>query len=255
MPLLRVTRYFSYSDTQVAKLWRSRRAVERVRRLLATDWRRAMEAMYRREVRRLLRKLGEFRRLGPARVEGVVRAGVDSLSTELDREVDLLLTSPPYLQAQEYIRSFRLELHWLGYSEEEVRRLGGLEIPYRDPPRARVESELFEVYRERVAATGRRDLVALYDAYFRSLAALLSRVQGRVRKRIALLVGRTKLRGLRIPIDEILREHLEALGWRHEVTLVDRIAVRRLFETEVNPATGLPDERTPTEHLLVMSRR
>lgn len=59
---------------------------------------------------------------------------------------------------------------------------------------------------------------------------------------------------MRIPIDEILREHLESLGWKHEITLIDRIVARKLFEAKVNPATGLPDERTPTEHLLIMGR-
>jgi len=254
IPLLKVTRYFSYSDTQISKLYKSRRAVERVRRLLNTDWRRVMIEMYESEARKLLSKVREFQSYKPAPVEGVVYAGVDSLSMRLSRDVDILLTSPPYLQAQEYIRSFKLELFWLGYSEEEVRRLQRLEIPYREPPPVEVESSLYREYRRRIMELGHERLLAIYDSYFKSLALLLNRVHERVGKHIAIFVGPVKIRGLRIPIDEILREHLEALGWRHEVTLVDRIVSRKLFEAKVNPATGLPDERTPTEHLLVMGR-
>lgn len=45
-------------------------------------------------------------------------------SRRLQSEViDLILTSPPYLTAQKYIRSNRLELFWLGYSEEDVNYL------------------------------------------------------------------------------------------------------------------------------------
>ena len=254
IPLLKVTRYFSYSDTQISKLYKSRRAIERVRRLLNTDWRRVMIEMYESEARKLLSKVREFQSYKPAPVEGVVYAGVDSLSMRLSRDVDILLTSPPYLQAQEYIRSFKLELFWLGYSEEEVRRLQRLEIPYREPPPVEVESSLYREYRRRIMELGHERLLAIYDSYFKSLALLLNRVHERVGKHIAIFVGPVKIRGLRIPIDEILREHLEALGWRHEVTLVDRIVSRKLFEAKVNPATGLPDERTPTEHLLVMGR-
>ena len=54
--------------------------------------------------------------------------------------------------------------------------------------------------------------------------------------------------------DEIFREHLESLGWSHEVTLIDTIVPRRLAQVRINPATGLEDERTPTEHLLIMVR-
>jgi hypothetical protein len=61
--------------------------------------------------------------------------------------------------------------------------------------------------------------------------------------------------GMRIPIDEILREHLESLGFHHLETLIDRIVSRRLFNSRINPATGLPDERTQTEHLLVMKKK
>jgi len=35
----------------------------------------------------------------------------------------LLVTSPPYLTAQKYIRSSKLQLVWMGYSEEQIRRL------------------------------------------------------------------------------------------------------------------------------------
>jgi len=48
------------------------------------------------------------------------------------------------------------------------------------------------------------------------------------------------------------KEHLESLGWSHEITLIDTIVSRRLAKVEINPATGLEDERTPTEHLVVM---
>jgi len=35
----------------------------------------------------------------------------------------LIVTSPPYLTAQKYIRSSKLQLAWMGYPEEEVRKL------------------------------------------------------------------------------------------------------------------------------------
>ncbi|MGB9830863.1 MAG: cytosine methylase, partial [Fervidicoccus fontis] len=75
------------------------------------------------------------------------------------------------------------------------------------------------------------------------------------RKVIAIFVGPTKIRNIRVQIDEILREHLESLGWEHVETLIDTIVSRRLFKVQKNPATGLKDERTPSEHLLVMKSK
>jgi len=42
--------------------------------------------------------------------------------------VGLIFTSPPYLTAQKYIRTSRLELLWLGYSEEEVSKIDKISI-------------------------------------------------------------------------------------------------------------------------------
>ena len=254
IPLLKVTRYFSYSDEKIAKLYKSKYARAKVARLLKTDYVDTMKGMYAKEAKRVVEKVLDFQSRGPKDVTGIVRAGVDSIEMVPEVEVDLLLTSPPYLQAQEYIRSFKLELFWLGYTEEEIRRLSRLEIPYRKIPDEEVQSNLYWQYREKVEALNHRRLLQIYDCYFKSLARFINNVHESVKSRMAIFVGPVKVRGIRVPIDEILREHLESLGWIHEKTYIDEIIARRLFKSKTNPATGLPDERTPTEHLLVMRR-
>jgi hypothetical protein len=116
-------------------------------------------------------------------------------------------------------------------------------IPYNRPPDVEVNGRLYREYRSRVASMGHRKLLELYEAYFRSLAHFLNINSGRV-ETIALFVGPVKIRGMRIPIDEILKEHLESLGFQHVETIIDRIVSRKLFNSRVNPATGLPRNYT-----------
>ncbi len=40
-----------------------------------------------------------------------------------DRSIDLVVTSPPYLNAIDYLRGHRLSLVWLGYGTEELRKI------------------------------------------------------------------------------------------------------------------------------------
>ena len=178
---------------------------------------------------------------------------LDGWRGRLDRGVELMVTSPPYLQAQEYIMSFKIELAWLGFTGDDLRALSSREIPYNTPPHVEVNSRLYREYRQRIASLNHRHLLEIYDNYFKSLAYFLNNNHQRIRV-MAIFVGPVKVRGIRIPIDEILREHLESLGFTHIETLVDKIVSRRLFKTKTNPATGLKDERTPTEHLLVMAK-
>ena len=253
IPLLKVTKYFSYADLQVSKLYKSKKARERVESLLRSNWKELMKKMYTEEVKKVILKIKEYQSLHPVNVNGVVKAGVDALKERLTYKVDILLTSPPYLQAQEYIRSFKLELFWLGFSESEIRYLQKKEIPYNDPPAVKIKSKTYNMFREKITKMGHTKLLKLYDNYFRSLVYFLINNHDRIKKYICFFVGPVKVRNMRIPIDEILKEVLEDLGWKHEKTYIDVIKSRRLFKAGRNPATGLPDERTPTEHLLIMA--
>jgi DNA modification methylase len=266
IPLLKVTRYFSYSDEKIAKLYRSKYAEEKVKRLLNSDWKSEMEKMYWGFAREVVEKVSEYQRYNPQQVKVIVKTSyeetstgkyviVDSIKEKLDREVDVLITSPPYLQAQEYIRSFKLELAWLGFSGNFISLLSKYEIPYNNVKEGYISSKTYEILKREIEKINHNKLLELFISYFNSLALFLNNNHDKIRNIIAFFVGPVKIRNMRIPIDTILKEHLEYLGWAHEITLIDTIISRRLFKSEVNPATGLEDERTPTEHLLIMRRR
>jgi len=265
IPLLKITRYFSYSDEKIAKLYSSKYAKKKVETLLSGDWRTIMEAMYLRHAGEVVTKVNEYQKRKPHPIECIIKASDDKIFTEdsviidsihgtLDGEVDVLVTSPPYIQAQEYIRSFKLELSWLGFSQEFITDLMKREIPYNNVGDGHIMSKTYEEIKKDVERLGHDKLKKLYVAYFNSLALFLNNNHSKIRKVIAIFVGPVKIRQMRIPIDAILKEHLEALGWKHEITLVDTIVARRLFKSRTNPATGLEDERTPTEHLLIMRK-
>lgn len=265
IPLLKVTRYFSYSDEKIAKLYRSKRAEEKVRRMLNADWKGRMERMYWDYAREVVEKVRDYQKRKPRKVEVEVEASdekvftdkhaiVDSIKRKLEREVDTMITSPPYLQAQEYIRSFKLELAWLGFSGDFIANLLKHEIPYNNVREGYISSKTYETLKKEVEKLKHEKLLELYTSYFNSIALLLNNNHEKITSTIAFFVGPVKIRNMRIPIDVIIKEHLEHLGWKHEVTLIDTIVSRRLFKAEVNPATRLADERTPTEHLLIMRR-
>ncbi len=260
VPLLKLSRLFSYNDLQRQKLSRSPRAEQRVAELMSGDWRERLLSMLADEIYKVLGKLQEYHQIlvrcghRVGQVEAIVRAGVDTvaLSQEMhEREWDCLITSPPYLQAHEYIRCAKLDLFWLGYSEAEIRALAKLELPYRHLPPVPVHSETFERWRAQISESSLR---RLYENYFYGVLGALTALSGHVRQRIFLFVGRASIRSQPVPIDRIFVEHFTALGWEHEVTLVDKIVARTMFKAEVNPATGLKDNRMATEHLVILRR-
>lgn len=251
IPLLKVTRYFSYSDEKIHKLYRSKFSRKKIEYLLKEDWKSKFYSMLEREIQILLRKLDEYSRLTPKQVKHKIRSRIDVLETNLDSDVDILITSPPYLQAQEYIRSTKLELFWLGHNESEIKDLSKKEIPYGTVNKIEIYSEKYYEFREKIKED---HLKELYDRYFHAILYTFSNLGRNVKDYMFIFVGSAKIRTTPIPIDDIVVEHLTNFGWRHEITFVDTIVSRSMFGSGINPASGREDNRMETEQLVVLRK-
>jgi hypothetical protein len=252
IPLINVTRYFSYADEKVHKLYKSNYSRKKIDELLKKNWKSQFYSMLEKEIYKLLKKVWEYNCLNPKQVNYRIRIGIDTLETKLDDNVNILITSPPYLQAQEYIRSTKLELFWLGYEESYIRELSRKEIPYRPVNEIKIYSEKFYEFREKIED---EHLKTLYDKYFYSILNVFSVLGEKVTDYMCIFVGPAKIRTIPIPIDDIIIEHLKEFGWEHEVTFIDKIVSRVMFETDINPASGEKDSRIKTEHLVVLKKR
>jgi hypothetical protein len=252
IPLINVTRYFSYADEKVHKLYKSNYSRKKINELLKKDWKSQFYDMLQKEIYKLLKKVWEYNCLNPKQVNYKIKAGIDTLSAKLEGDVNILITSPPYLQAQEYIRSTKLELFWLGYEESYIKELSKKEIPYRTVPEIKIHSEKYYEFREKIKE---KHLKTLYDRYFHSILGIFSNLGERVTDYMCIFVGPAKIRTMPIPIDDIIIEHLKEFGWDHEVTFIDKIVSRVMFETDINPASGEKDNRIKTEHLVVLKKK
>jgi len=252
IPLIKVTRYFSYADEKVHKLYKSNYSRKKINELLKKDWKSQFYDMLQKEIYKLLKKVWEYNCLNPKQVNYKIKAGVDTLFTKLEEDVNILITSPPYLQAQEYIRSTKLELFWLGYEESYIKELSKKEIPYRTVPEIKIHSEKYYEFREKIKE---KHLKTLYDRYFHSILGIFSNLGERVTDYMCIFVGPAKIRTMPIPIDDIIIEHLKEFGWEHEFTFVDKIVSRVMFKTDINPASGEKDSRIKTEHLVVLKKK
>ncbi len=253
VPMLKLTKHFSYADEKLHKLYKSKHAKEKVERLLAQDYQGLFFGLLEKELEKTLQKLAQYQSKRPQKVQSVVKAGVDVLEEDLKDTVNILITSPPYLQAQEYIRSTKLELFWLGLEEELIQSLSRKEIPYREVPAIEVLSETYHAYRK---AIEEKHLLRLYDNYFFAILSALERLSLKVLDYMFVFVGPAKVRGQSIPIHEVILQHFENKGnWVHEKTYIDKIVSRVLFRAEKNPATGLEDQRMEREFLVVLKRK
>jgi len=247
--LLRTTKQFSYADDTVPKLFKSRDKTLAVRHVLTTDYQMAIRDFFMAALRESYESSRSFQKYYRGG-EMTAKGNIDLLTHEFDdRQYRLLVTSPPYGIAHEYIRSVKLELAWLGYSDRQITELINREIPYnRNPPSIEISSRAF-----RSAFAKVESHVAKHcNTYFRSVLFALEKVMRKLQAGgiAAIFVGNATFSGVEFPFHQIFREHLGSRGFTYERLLVDRIKGRRLFRGRQNPSPN----GISSEYLLVLKK-
>ena len=252
--LLKVSKRFSYTEDRTPKLARSKRKLNAIAELLAENWRKQLDEMLQSLSLKTLRDLNDFvvwTRQNHVGDSGQVefQGGVDSSDVAVSRACDALITSPPYLQAQEYIRSTKMELFWLGHTEAEVQALSRLEIPYRKADRA-IQTETLDKIRDMLT---REDLRKRLDSYFCHTVNALENSMNQLKPNAAacIFVGNPRIDGIPVEIWRILAEYFTERGWTFEKVYEDRIKTRKLFGARKNKN---PDGMK-SEFLLILRRR
>ncbi len=235
--LLKVSKRFSYTEDKTPKLARSKRKLRAIEELLKADWQAQLDEMVHKLCLKTLISLNDFvmhteQQQNKVAPEVHWHGGVDSSYVVVPRACDALITSPPYLQAQEYIRSTKMELFWLGHTEEEIRELSRLEIPYRKADRI-IETESLNKVREQLT---RDDLRKRLDSYFCHTVNALesSMAQLRLDAAACIFVGNPRIDGIVVELWRILAEYFTERGFVFERVYEDRIQTRQLFGARKN---------------------
>lgn len=237
LALSKVSKKYSYAEHNMPKLFTSKTKRTWLDRLVSHtdtidefiwhDLKTEMHAIY--------QQVGWLLSTYPNRGRITVYGGVDSATHSFDiPHVDAIITSPPYLQAQEYIRTFKLELWWLGWSADAVRQLVALEIPFRKPQTAISSAYVADI----ITTIHHKRHRQLLHAYFEfTLAALDNAVQHlKSGGYLCVFVGNPQMEHTVVEIWKAIYDHLVADG-RFELVdiLEDPIKNRKLFGGRNNP--------------------
>jgi len=232
---LYASRRLSYTDDSVPKWFKSRYKVGKLASLLSVN-----------DVRELFWRYARLKAGRIARAqESLVKPNCESdvevkvvdvvTASKYPDGVAGALTSPPYVQAQEYIRSFSGELKLLGVPDSTISRLRSLEIPYRPPLNLNVESPTYQELLEGLEPKYRK----LLESYFTNTLQVLERTAENMMEKaiLGVFAGEATVRGKPVPIIKVVREHLTRKLNLREVEggiIEDRIRRRRLFKKRKN---------------------
>lgn len=172
-----------------------------------------------------------------------------------DESVDIAMTSPPYLQAIDYLRGHRLSLVWMGYTLGELRDLRGTTIGSERQLSA-AEGWCQKTAAEAPAATLSTRSNGILQRYVSDLdrvVAELSRVL-RPGGTATFVVAEATLSGVSVNVSRIVERAAE----RHEFRCVDRSTRELVGSKRYLPpptdGTGTLDKRMRSESCLTFKR-
>lgn len=250
--LLPLSKYYSHTEHKAPKLFKSVSKKELINKIILTDWKTELSNKFRKNSFDIFNKIKSLQReIGKNENKIHFKGGIDASNfnyLDFQEEIQAIITSPPYLQAQEYIRTFKMDLYWLGYSEVQIKELSKLEIPYRKATRI-LETESLNLVRSRL---DNNKLVKVLDSYFDHTFSALENSIKSLKKGgyLALFVGNPKIDGIEVETWRIAMEYFSDRGLFFSKVYEDRIKTRQLFlkRNNKNP------EGMKSEFLLVMQK-
>ena len=198
-------------------------------------------------------------RLNPQRIKSEANinlADARSLDWINDHTIDLALTSPPYLNAIDYIRGHRLALVWLGYEIAPLREIRSDNIgaeraicaadsPFDISPFVNVKSG--------------SELGDRYKGWIRRYASDMGAVLRELRRvikgsgQVVMVLGNSFLRGSRIDNAGLVESLAEAVGFRTEERSMREIPARRRYLPPPGSSRSSLDARMRTETVLTLT--
>ena len=199
------------------------------------------------------------KRLQPERISGtssIYQDDARSLEHIGDDSVDLVLTSPPYLNAIDYLRGHRLALVWLGYSMDKLRHIRadsvGAERKFAgdDLP---IDVGAF-VTRSSSSTFGKRQL-GWVNRYAKDMHMMLRQLRRVVRQsgKVVLVIGDSFLRGARVENARLVRTVAQAVGFEYSGGESRSIPARRRYLPPPGRGTGALDVRMREETILMLT--
>ena len=200
-------------------------------------------------------------RLEPNLIEGqadIRCADARTLEDVDDESFDLALTSPPYLNAIDYLRGHRLALVWLGYEMGLLREIRSASIgAERVMPEAEAPKDISRFVIEQDGSTiepRHRGWIRRYASDMDAVLRQLGRVVKRNRQ-VVLVLGNSFLRGAIIDNAGIIEALAKRIGFQIQDRHSRELPARRRYLPPPGNGQSALDTRMRTETVLTFNVR
>lgn len=260
---LYVSRKYSYGEDQSPKLFKSKFKKKKIKELMKVFKEEGEELLkldllkksrsylesvisFNSNIQKEYKRVNSFNNIN-CRFLLVLNKSIEELDKELPEEsIDCIVTSPPYVYAQEYFRSTKIDLYWLDMVNDKlVRELTRKEIGQKRTPLKDFSIELskiksferiLEVVKESSKNFKTKENITRFIVYFNDMLYFIHLSEKLLVKKgkLAIFIGEPKVFGCPIKTNEIITEMMINNNFKIVNTFFDVIKSRHLSRKRLN---------------------
>lgn len=175
----------------------------------------------------------------------------DIKNSKIDKKFQLIITSPPYLMAHEYLRSTSLEFSWLGFQKKmninELKKQSlGIE-GLRTAERSEIITLDIESIDKNIKKISKFSKLRAFQMsrYFADMQLILKKLKPRLRSDgyFVLIIGNNRLCNTIIPMDKHIKTLCEETGFEVNFELIDKIKTHGLMTKRNNTSSMINSEK------------
>lgn len=237
-----IIRKSSYADLRMAKTYKSKRVIQKIDKgWVPSPINYFKESMNKNAERIFLTFHNRILSYDAVALTGDAIESSTLLKQNSVETVDLVITSPPYINAQDYFRSYKLELWWLGLAQpDEIkllkRRAIGSEnvsnynckhMPNSEYPL--LKSIVTDVWRKNKSMS--KEKAYIIWQYFYNMKKVLQEIHGILKENgvFCLITGNNTICGVNVPTYKIMVQIASDCGFKTIKNYHDQIKNRSLF--------------------------
>jgi|SRR3972149_10325188 len=167
---------------------------------------------------------------------------------KMNNSISMIITSPPYLMAQKYVRSTKLELYWLGMANEvELNELNretiGTERVSLKNEKQDIGIVAIDKLLKRAEKISKERMLAIYE-YFKNMALVFKQSYNLLKANglMVLVVGNNKVGNSIVNTSQLLIELAKKTGFNDVLILKDEIKGRGMITKRHGTGGLIKDE-------------
>lgn len=168
-----------------------------------------------------------------------------------DEAIDCIITSPPYLNAIDYMRGHKLSLVWLGYCISQLRQIRSKSVGAEVVAKRKIVSDL-EVFFETLPSNIDEKNRKILRRYYLDLCKITEEAY-RVLKpggQATYVIGNSRIRGHQVSNSELLKLASSRCGFRLTEQTIREIPENRRYMPLVNSKETSLGNRMRAEHVI-----